>query len=115
MSALPPSAVVAVAIVTEAVINPAIKSHRRSPISIIKTKTAAAPTPIARSPKVADLRCHHPCARHPVIFAIPGPVPRRPDITVAWANRLFVNGHLRWRDRDRYADLRGGRRGQQKH
>ena len=113
MSTLPPPAIITVTEVAVAIVDPAIETYRRAPVAVIKEKPAAAPTPIARSPKVADFRSHHPSARHPVIFTVPSPIARRPDITVAGTNRLIVNGQLRRSDGYRYADLRKGSRRQE--
>src|ERR1017187_5452334 len=115
MPALPATALIAVAEVAEAIVNPAIETYCRAPITIIENESAAAPTPIARSPKVADFRSHHPCTRHPIILTIPSPMAWGPDITVARTNWLIVNGNFRRRDGDGYADLRKRRRRQDQH
>src|SRR6202158_4357560 len=38
------------------------------------------------------------------------PITRRPDIALAWTNRLRVNHQWRWSDRDRKEDLSGSDR-----
>src|ERR1700723_1025775 len=109
MAAVPTPALITVTEVTESVVDPAVPSDLRAPISVIKNETAAAPSPVARSPEVAHFRSHDPCARHPVIIVVaPGPVARNPDISVAGAYRLFVHRYLRRGDGNRDADLRQG-------
>lgn len=113
MPVVPAPAFITVTEVTVAVVNTAIETYGRAPIARIENIAVAAPAPIARSPKETDLWSQHPCARHPVIFTIPSPIPWRPNITVARANRLIVNGQLRRRDCHGYADLRERRRRQE--
>src|ERR1039458_5552591 len=100
MPVLPAPAFITMAEVTEAIVDPAIETYGRAPVAIIENESATAPTPIARSPEKPGFRSQYPCARHPIIFSVPCPIPWRPDITVAGANRLIVNGQLGWRDRN---------------
>jgi len=116
MPVVPASALVATTEITVAIVDPAVETYVRSPVTWIEKKPAAAPTPIVRGPEVADLRSQHPCSRYPVIAAIsPSPVPRSPDIAVAGAKRLVVDGQCRRRDSNGYADLRERRRRHEWH
>src|SRR5580658_2452036 len=105
---VPATAFVPVTNVTEAVVDPAIKANGRTPITFVKDEGSATPTPIGGRPKEADLRGLYPGAGHPVVIAnviIVSPVSRSPDIAVARAKRLLIDGQL-WRgDRNRYGDL----------
>jgi len=65
--AVPVAAIVAAAGVSEAVIDTAVETDVRSPISPMQTVAASAETPVGRSPERADVRRHHPRARNPVI------------------------------------------------
>src|ERR1700688_4018838 len=75
--ALPISAIKTTAGVTKAVIDAAIKSDVRPPVSLVPGIEAIVPTPVSGSPKLADGR-EHPRARHPVVavIVIPCPVTR---------------------------------------
>ena len=115
MPVVPASAFITTTEVTEAIVDPTIETYKRAPVAVIEKKSPAAPAPIAWSPEEADFRSDHPRARHPVIAAIsPTPIPRGPDIAVARANWLRVDGQLRRRDGDGDAYLRerNGRYGQ---
>ena len=78
--------------VAESVIDSAIKSDVRTPVSRVPAVVSVAPSPVAGGPKHADWR-HHPRARHPVIAVVivPGPVARRPVISRAGADGLRIN------------------------
>jgi len=80
--ALPISAIKTIAGVAKAVIDAAVKSDVRSPVSIVPSVEAIVPTPVSGSPKLPD-GSEHPRARHPVvaIVVIPCPVARRPDVS----------------------------------
>src|ERR1700678_1690176 len=112
MPAFPTSAIEAVTEVSETIVDPAIKAYSGTPIAVIEHNPGAAPTPVGRGPQEAGFRSHYPGARYPEIvggIVIIIPVSRRPEITVAGANRLLVNGQDRRPYRNRYADLRGHR------
>src|SRR5438270_676036 len=93
--ALPSAAFVATAEVSVAVIDTAIKSdHLIRPITFIKNKTTATPSPISRSPQIARLGRQNPCPWNPIVVAlivIPRPKTRRPNVALAGTNRLFVD------------------------
>src|SRR5271155_1974497 len=109
LPALPPSPFKTVTVVAETIINSAVEPHMRTPVTLMKEKSAATPTPISGVPQVADLRDLYPGARHPVIIAVigvPGPVSGRPLPTVGGANRLLINRYRRRTEGDGYTDLR---------
>ena len=119
-SPVPTSALVAFAEVAESVIDAAIESDVRAPVAFMENECGAAPTPPARCPQETDFRRHHPGPRYPIVICIgivPGPVPRRPDITLGRARWLLVHRNRRRTKPDRYSnpDLREGSRGHQQH
>src|ERR1700687_2034238 len=111
---IPTPAFVSVAEGAETVIDSAVKAYLWSPIAFIENKAVATPAPISWRPQEADFWRLHPCTGHPVIiaeiFAV-GPVTRRPDIAVARASWLFIDGQSRWSKRNRDTDLRNRRCG----
>ena len=54
MPVVPASALITMTEITEAIVDPTIKTYERAPVALIEKKSTAAPTPIARSPEVAD-------------------------------------------------------------
>ena len=109
MIVLPSSTFIAVAKVSVAIVDTTVKADLRTPIAFVKNKSGAAPAPIRRSPKIANLRSEDPRAGHPVvILAIPRPITGRPDITVAGTDGLFIDGQFRRSEADgnTYSDLR---------
>src|ERR1700722_11675192 len=98
--------------VTESVVDAAVESDVRAPVTGVPDVGAFVPAPVSWSPQEADFRCLHPGARNPVVVAIigaPSPVTGRPKIAVAGTDRLGVHGQNRWRNRDGYSDtLREG-------
>jgi hypothetical protein len=72
-------------------VDSAIKPYTRTPKAFVKNKTATAPGPITWDPEETDFRSQNPGARHPVIVIAPGPITRRPDVTLARAKRLLVD------------------------
>src|SRR5579883_346769 len=89
---IPSSAFITVAEISVTVVDAPIETHARTPISRMKDKAAATPTPPGRRPEEARLRRQHPGSRHPVIIvAIPGPITGCPDVAVTRTERLFVN------------------------
>src|SRR5882724_8812666 len=70
MVVIPSSAIISVSGVAPAVINAAIESHHRPPITHMENICLAAPAPISRRPQVSSLRRQHPGPRHPVIILI---------------------------------------------
>src|ERR1700722_8014418 len=94
--------------VTEAIVNATVKTDVRTPITTMPGVKAAAPSPVARSPKHSDGR-HHPGAGHPVVASIivPCPVAGRPQVAGAGTDRLRVNRQRRRTNanRDAHPDL----------
>lgn len=89
--------------VTKAIVNAAVKTNVRSPVSMMEAVLVAVVSPPAGSPKRALVRCGHPCTRHPVVpAAAVAPVSRRPKIVWSRSVRLLI-------DRQRRRRLRSGR------
>jgi hypothetical protein len=90
--AMPITALVAFAEITEAVINAAVEANMRAPITGMPKISPAAKRPIAWSPQEPGLRCDHPSARYPVIaiWSV-SPVAGGPDVSVARARWLRIN------------------------
>jgi len=112
MVVLPASAAVAASPVTVPVIDTAVKADGRSPVARIKTVSTVVPSPVGRGPIESYLRRLHPCAVHPVVFAlviIVSPVTGRPDETIIRHGRLFLDDQRRWRDPDGNGNLSGCR------
>lgn len=81
--------------VSEAVIDPAVKSDVRSPIAGMPNVIVAirVVTPPARSPIQPGVGSKHPRAWDPVVtIRPPCPVTGNPDEIRAWANRLCIDG-----------------------
>src|ERR1700722_8830532 len=100
MSALPTTAVKAGTEVAEAVVNTAIKSYDRAPISRIKNESGTAPAPPAGSPEETDFGGFNPGAGNPEIICsvvVVIPIAGCPEITIARTNRLVVHKQRRWR------------------
>ncbi len=97
----PTTAAVAMSPVTVTVIDAAVESHGRTPITLVKAIASVGPSPVARRPKEADLRWLAPSARYPVVFAgirVIGPVSGSPQVTVTGTNGLRVHQQCRWGD-----------------
>ena len=110
---IPISALVADASIAEAVVDAAIISDVRPPVSGVPSVKATIVAPVAGRPQQPDNRWQHPGTRYPVIVILTvGPVAWRPYVAGAWAERLLVNGKNRRSDTDGYADrgTRGSRR-----
>src|SRR5260370_27311388 len=89
----PAPAFVTAARVSVAVVNPAIESDPRPPITFVKYKRTAAPAPICWSPQETRLRRQHPGSRHPVVIfviGIPSPIARRPNVSLPRTDGLRV-------------------------
>jgi hypothetical protein len=116
--ALPISAIKTTAGVAKAVIDTAVKSDVRTPVSIVPVIETVVPTPVSGSPKLAD-GGEHPRARDPVvaIIVIPCPITRRPDVSLSGTKRLNVNRQRRWTDpyRNSHAELSMGDTAQRNH
>ena len=92
-AAAPFPALEAFAAVSEPVINAAIKSNVRAPITSIPNIVALVPTPISGCPQKALFGSFHPGAGHPVVAVIiaPCPIAGCPKIARARAKGLRVN------------------------
>ena len=106
MIVLPAATFIAVTTVSESVIDPAIISNVRAPITFVEKERTAAPTPVSGGPEEANFGCFDPSAGHPVIVvAVPGPIAGRPDVAIPGTDGLLINGQRRWTKRYRNADL----------
>ena len=97
--------------VAEAVVNAAIEADVWAPISAMEPIKATIPAPVSGRPKIARRRCHDPGAGNPVVaFGTIVPVAWGPDIALAGADRLHVNGENRGGDANIDGELPKGRR-----
>jgi hypothetical protein len=85
--------------IAEAIINAAVETNVRAPITAIPNVETVIPAPVARSPKHSD-GSKHPSARNPVvaIVVIPCPVARRPDVALSGTKRLDIDRQRRRSD-----------------
>jgi len=93
--ALPSSAGIANAEITEAVNDSAVKTDLRSPITLMEKIDAVVPSPIGRSPEVTGLGSQDPRAGHPVVvvvIVVPCPISWSPNVAFSGAQRLLVDG-----------------------
>src|SRR5580704_19053773 len=89
------------AAIAKAIIHAAVEADVRSPIARMPSVHAAAPAPVAWSPKQAHPRGSEPHTGHPVVAAIAiSPIARSPKMPFNRARRLYVHGYG-WR---RYTD-----------
>jgi len=104
----PAASVVAGADVTETVVNAAIEADLRSPVARVPEIGAVRPAPVTRRPEHANRGRLNPGAGNPEVSAViaVAPVAGRPDVTIAGANGLRVNGEHGGRDRHGKYDLR---------
>src|ERR1700683_1250771 len=104
----PAAAEVAGSDIAEAVVDAAVEADFRSPVARVPQIRAVVPAPIARGPEQTNRGRFDPCARNPEISAVVAvaPVAGRPDVAVAGANGLRINGEDWWGDRYRENDLR---------
>ena len=106
MIVFPPAAFVAVTTVAETVIDPAIISNVRPPITFMEEKCVPAPAPVSGGPKETDFRRFDPSAWYPVIVVpVPGPITGRPDVAVPGTDGLLINRERGRAKRHRNADL----------
>jgi hypothetical protein len=118
VSVIPAPAFETVAKVTEAIVDPAVETHLRTPVTIIENVPAVSPTPIAGGPEKTYFRSQHPSSWHPEITVIAvSPVSGGPEVAVAGTYWLFVNRQLGRSDGYRYTDtdLRERCRGHDQH
>ena len=97
--------------VAEAVVYAAVESDVGTPITLVKSKQAVAPAPIARSPEETRLRRQYPRTGHPKV-SVSGvsPISGGPNVAITRAKGLFVYRERRRGDPDGEDDL-GRRRG----
>src|SRR5262250_2997715 len=85
---VPAPAFIAVAKVSEAVVDSTIEAYNGSPIALVEDEAATVPSPVAWGPEKSDLWREHPSAGHPEVVAVsvvPSPITWRPDVTVSRA------------------------------
>jgi hypothetical protein len=94
--------------VAEAVINAAIESDMRTPISHVKEVEPFVPFPPSRSPEHAH-GSEHPGARHPIValVIVPSPIARRPQIARPGTEglRIYREGWRGYAHRKEHTDL----------
>lgn len=107
-AAAPVAAVEAHAWISETVVNPSIKTNRRSPISRMPKVEAFIERPVSRSPQKTDLRRKYPRAGNPEVTVVAiRPIAWLPDVAGSRTDRLLVH-RQDWRgkaDRNSDADL----------
>jgi hypothetical protein len=82
-----------------AIIDAAIITNVRSPVTWVKYIRVIFPSPIRRSPQVPNFRRLDPRPRHPVISVIAiSPISRGPNVTIIRTGGLVVHLKRRWRD-----------------
>lgn len=94
---IPVAAVIAVAEIAETIINSAVETDDWTPIACVEEIAIRAPSPVAGSPEQARLRREDPSARNPIVvgnIGIPGPIAGRPNVIIAGADRLSIDGEL---------------------
>src|SRR5271170_1678620 len=96
-SAIPASANEPNPSITKSIVNSAVETNVRSPISGMKKISAAAPAPISGRPEQSDGWRHNPRSRHPKIsIGAIRPISWRPKVTRTRTDRLSVH-RQRWR------------------
>ena len=99
----PVTTLIAVADVTESVVDPAIVADVLTPVAAIEPVVVMPVAPVARGPQGTLIGSLHPHARHPVVAWLRvadlgvGPVTGRPEVAVAGSLRLVVFGQRRRR------------------
>ena len=96
--AVPVAALIAVAAVSESVVDAAIEADVRAPVSAMEEIAAAEEAPVRRRPERADVGCSYPDAGNPVITSgRVAPVAGSPEVIGCWSGRLLVLGQRRRR------------------
>src|SRR5262249_13344204 len=62
----PSSAVIALTVITRAIVDAAVEAHLRCPVAFLKGVLAVTVAPVAWRPEEVRTRRHDPCAWHPV-------------------------------------------------
>jgi len=108
VASAPLAAVKAYAAVTKAVVNAAIETDVRAPVTAVEEIDAAFPAPVGGRPEEAFIGWHDPDAGNPVVTAVIGvsPVSGRPDVAVTGADGLSIDG--KYRRCETYGDNHGG-------
>ena len=89
----PASAVVAVSVISAAIVDATVKADRGCPVSLVPAVAAVVPTPISGGPIITSLRGGDPRARYPVVSVrTPRPVAGLPNIVRRRSVRLLVDG-----------------------
>jgi hypothetical protein len=92
-ASFPSAAAIAMATITVAIVNAAIKAHMRPPVACVKSVYATGIAPVSRRPVKAGVWRGHPDPWYPVVAAfviIIGPVAGLPYIAVSRAFRLYI-------------------------
>jgi hypothetical protein len=99
VASAPLATVVAVAGITEAVVDAAVEANVRPPVTAMEGVEALVPSPPSGSPEHSH-GGDYPGARHPVVAVIivPGPVAGCPQIAGSGTERLRINGQGGWSD-----------------
>ena len=106
MIVFPAATFISVTTVSEPVIDPAIISNVRAPITFMEKERTATPTPVSGGPEEADFGCLDPSAGHPVVVVtVPVPITGRPDVAIPGTEGLLINGERGWAKRYRNTDL----------
>src|ERR1700722_13738998 len=108
MIPFPAPAFISFSYIPESVVNSAIETDVRSPVSAVPRIHSAVPSPISRRPEKSRSRRLRPSARHPIIIAVviaPSPIAGRPYISLAGKNWLHVHRQRGRSYSDRYRDL----------
>jgi hypothetical protein len=88
---VPIAAIVAIAGVTEAVVNAAIEADVQTPIAAVEAPAIVIPAPITGGPESAIIRRSAPGAWNPIIACgSPTPVARGPDVVGGRSFRLLI-------------------------
>ena len=95
---IPSSAPIAISGVAVTVINAAVKTDMRSPVTLVKDIRAVVPAPPCRGPKQTDGRRSNPHPRHPIISVVIPPVSRSPNVALGRSRRLLIYRQLRRSD-----------------
>src|SRR5260370_28954489 len=91
---IPSAALIPVAEIAESITDAAVPPNVRAPIPFMEEKGTALPAPVGGRPDQADFAGFDPGPRNPVIvlvLAIPSPITRGPDVTVASAKTLLIH------------------------
>jgi len=92
LSVVPTAAFIAPTAVAVAIVDSAVETNVLTPIALIESEPAAAPTPIARRPEEPRLRSHDPGTGHPIVIAVGvSPVARGPEITLGGDGWLLIH------------------------